>query len=59
MEIIININTIDNIYKIRPIKIILRENSLSDGIEFYIKITLGFLNNISLFINYKDDNKNS
>ena len=59
MEVIININTINNIYKIRPIKIILRENFLSDGLEFYIRITLGFLNNISLFINYKDDNKNS
>lgn len=59
MEIIININTMDNIYKIRPIKLILRENSLSDGIEFYIKVGLGFLNNIYLFINYKDDNNNS
>ena len=59
MELIINIKTIENIYKIRPLKITLRENSLSDGKEFYIIITLGLLNNVSLFINYKDENKNS
>ena len=35
------------------------ENSLSKGIEFYVKITLGLLNNESLFINYKDENKNA
>ena len=59
MEIIINIKAIDNIYKIRPIKIILLENSLSNANEFYVKITLGLLNNISLFINYKEEKKNS
>ena len=59
MEIILNIKTIENIYKVRPIKLILKENSLSDGVEFYIKITLGLFNNASLFINYKDENKNA
>ncbi len=59
MEIILNIKTIETIYKVRPIKLILKENSLSDGVEFYIKITLGLFNNASLFINYKDENKNA